>query len=160
MPAPNVNVPRLLPVPPVLDEARPTVITSTNAFTVPPVKSLVPWQLVVPLLDSPSAAGKRAAFQVYPRGTNATGPMLGHAVRTDRWRYVEWRKADESVVARELYDMQHDPDETVNLSDNEKNAHTIEDHGRLLAERLAVKPPPGLTLLGRGRASGVKRAGR
>ncbi len=115
---------------------------------------------LVPLLDSPSAAGKRAAFQVYPRGTNATGPMLGHAVRTDRWRYVEWRKADESVVARDLYDMQHDPDETVNLSDNEKNAHTIEDHGRLLAERLAVEPPPGLTLLGRGRASGVKRAGR
>ena len=43
--------------------------------------------------------------------------------------------------------MEHDPDETVNLSDDEKYAHTIEEHARLLADRLAAEPPRGLKLL-------------
>jgi iduronate 2-sulfatase len=102
---------------------------------------------LVGLMDAPESAGKRAAFQVYPRRTNETGPMLGHAVRTDRWRYVEWRKADESVAARELYDMERDAGETVNVAGDDKHAEIIEEHAKLVAERLAVVPPPGVRLV-------------
>ncbi len=102
---------------------------------------------LVPLIDAPGSAGKRAAFQVYPRRTEETGPLLGHAVRTDRWRYVEWRKADESVAARELYDMEQDPGETANLASGEKHTDIIEEHAKLLATRLAVESPQGLKLL-------------
>jgi iduronate 2-sulfatase len=101
---------------------------------------------LVPLLDAPRSTGKRAAFQVYPRRTNETGPLLGHAVRTDDWRYVEWRRADQSVVARELYDMQRDPGETTNLAAR-AHADILDEHARLLGERLAVKAPADLKLL-------------
>jgi iduronate 2-sulfatase len=68
-------------------------------------------------------------------------------VRTARWRYVEWRKEDESVVARELYDMDRDPGETANLAGGEQQAGIIDQHAQLLAHRLAAKAPDGLTLL-------------
>ena len=42
---------------------------------------------------------------------------MGYAVRTDRYRYVEWRKRDGAeVVARELYDHQTDPNEDRNVA--------------------------------------------
>lgn len=97
---------------------------------------------LVPLLDAPDRPGKAAVFQVYPRG-----PRLGHAVRTDGWRYVEWRSADGTPVARELYDMRNDPGETVNLAEQPEYAAEIARHEALLRERLAVPPPPGLKLL-------------
>jgi iduronate 2-sulfatase len=102
---------------------------------------------LVPLIDAPASPGKYAAFQVYPRRTDELGPLLGHAVRTDRWRYVEWRKSDESVAARELYDIEHDPGETANVADNEKHRDIIAQHAKLLAEHLAVEPPKGVKLL-------------
>jgi iduronate 2-sulfatase len=102
---------------------------------------------LVALIDAPNTPGKRAAFQVYPRRTNETGPLLGHAVRTDRWRYVEWRKSDESVAARELYDMERDAGETKNLAGSAEVGEIVKEHARLLAERLAVEVPAGLTLL-------------
>jgi iduronate 2-sulfatase len=102
---------------------------------------------LAPLLDSPDAGGKRAAFQVYPRQTPATGPMLGHAVRSDRWRYVEWRTADQSVAARELYDMEKDADETVNLAGKAEFAAAVREHADMLTERLGAIPPAGLRLV-------------
>lgn len=102
---------------------------------------------LVPLMNDPNSAGKAAAFQVYPRRTPQTGPLLGHAVRTDHWRYVEWRKANESVAARELYDLQDDPGETVNLAAKPEQAAVVAEHSKLLAARLAKQPPKGLKLL-------------
>ena len=105
--------------------------------------SLVPW------LTAPDRATKTAAFQVYPRGSKETGPLLGHAVRTDRWRYVEWRKKDGTVAARELYDLRDDAGETVNLAGKPENEATIREHGALLQQRLSAAPPIGLTMLPR-----------
>ena len=37
---------------------------------------------------------------------------MGYAMRTDRYRYVEWRDVTKAqIVATELYDHQHDPNE-------------------------------------------------
>ena len=106
---------------------------------------------LVPLLENPEGTVKQAAFQVYPRSTPETGPLLGQAVRTDRWRYVEWQKADGTIAARELYDMQNDPGETVNLADKPEHAATVTEHSSLLAKRLAESPPAGLKLLDRSK---------
>lgn len=53
---------------------------------------------------------------------------MGYTVRTDRYRYTAWvRRQDQEVVARELYDMQSDPDETVNIADDARQAETVRE---------------------------------
>lgn len=102
---------------------------------------------LVASLDAPAADGKPAAFQVFPRGTRETGPLLGHAVRTARWRYVEWQKRDGTAAARELYDMQDDAGETVNIADRPEQAEVVKTHSELLKARLAQPVPAGLRLI-------------
>ncbi len=88
-----------------------------------------------PLLDDPKRPWKAAAFSQYPRGGKETVPLMGYAIRTDRYRYVEWRKRDGTeVVARELYDHRTDPDEDVNVAGDAANEEVVEK----LAERLAA----------------------
>jgi iduronate 2-sulfatase len=64
-------------------------------------------------LRDPSAEGETVAFHVYPRGER-----LGRAVRTARYRLVEWKKpgAPAETAELELYDYQADPQETKNLA--------------------------------------------
>ncbi|MBL8865628.1 MAG: sulfatase [Planctomycetia bacterium] len=69
------------------------------------------------LLDDPNAKGKTAAFSQYPRGSKETGPLMGYAMKTDRYRYVEWRdRKTGEVKAKELYDHEVDPNEDVNIA--------------------------------------------
>jgi iduronate 2-sulfatase len=101
-------------------------------------------------------AGSRAhevAFQVYPRSAQEHGAMLGQAVRTDGWRYVEWQKKDGSIAARELYDMQSDPDETVNVAAKTDLAAVVSEHSKLIADQLALPDPAGLELRNPNRAA-------
>lgn len=68
-----------------------------------------------PLLDDPHLPGKHAAFSQYPRKN-----VMGYAVRTDRYRYVEWRdRATGEIMARELYDHEKDSPENVNIAEKE-----------------------------------------
>ncbi|MBN2580964.1 MAG: sulfatase [Pirellulales bacterium] len=75
-----------------------------------------------PLLSDPDRPGKEAVFSQYPRARKghrhrSHGDIMGYAVRTDRYRYVEWREwKTGKAVARELYDHQKDPDETRNVA--------------------------------------------
>jgi iduronate 2-sulfatase len=101
---------------------------------------------LVPIMNAPKL-DRKAAFQVYPRGSKETGPLLGHAVRTDRWRYVEWQKADGSTAARELYDLQDDPQEAVNLADKPDKSEVVKEHAGLLKARLEKPAPAGLKLV-------------
>ena len=101
---------------------------------------------LVPLLDDPDRPTSKPAFQVYPRRDKNLGPLLGHAVRSDRWRYVDWRQADGGVAARELYDLRDDPHETVNVAGDATRETVVAEHAALLAARLAVPPPTGLEL--------------
>ena len=63
-----------------------------------------------PLLANPDLPWKAAAFSQYPRGN-----VMGYAVRTERYRYIEWRdRNSQAVQARELYDHATDAQENVN----------------------------------------------
>jgi arylsulfatase A-like enzyme len=97
-----------------------------------------------PLLDDPKKPWKAAAFSQYPRGGGpGVGPLMGYAVRTDRYRYVEWRKKEGGeVVARELYDHQMDPEESVNVADEAANKAVVEKLAKQLAAGWKDNAPP------------------
>jgi iduronate 2-sulfatase len=65
------------------------------------------------VLKNPASETKDSIFHVYPRGNR-----IGRAVRTTRYRLVEWKRpgapADRAVL--ELYDYETDPDERKNLA--------------------------------------------
>ena len=77
-----------------------------------------------PLLKNPQQAWKGAVFSQFPRGSqDDSGELswedkqyMGYSMRTDRYRYTQWVRWDnQEVVARELYDHQVDPKETINM---------------------------------------------
>ena len=76
---------------------------------------------LVPVLKQPSTTGKEAVFHVYPRNRRGDGEILGRAVRTDRYRLVEWKKpgAASDAAELELYDYEADPLETKNLASSQ-----------------------------------------
>jgi len=82
---------------------------------------------MVPLLEDPDMHWKSAAFSQFLLGR--FGPpetrqheRMGYAIRTERYRYVEWFSWDKKLklkgklLDRELFDHQHDPMETINLA--------------------------------------------
>ena len=73
---------------------------------------------LMPLLDRPSAPWKRAAFSQFRKTINGVSCM-GYTMRTDKYRYTEWRKRSDlaDVVARELYDHCENHDENENVVD-------------------------------------------
>ncbi len=66
---------------------------------------------LTPVMAQPGRQWKPAAFSQYPRGK-----VMGHSMRTDRWRYTRWvdRKSGD-ILAEELYDHQTDPGESRNV---------------------------------------------
>jgi len=63
-------------------------------------------------------ANREFAYTITRNGKSAS-------LRTKRWRYTRWGEEAESVN-EELYDHQNDPEEHVNLVDDEGNADTLE----------------------------------
>jgi arylsulfatase A-like enzyme len=69
----------------------------------------------VPILRDPTQPGKAVAISQHPHPSYTPATHMGYALRTDRYRYVEWRDIHTGVVTdRELYDEETDPMETVN----------------------------------------------
>ena len=66
---------------------------------------------LVPVLRNPNARVRDHAYHAYPRGGK-----LGRAIRTQRYRLVEWKKHSDpgAGVDYELYDYKTDPWETQN----------------------------------------------
>ncbi len=71
----------------------------------------------LPVVEDPNRAWKSAAFSQYPRQGKK---VMGYSMRTDRWRYTEWREG-ENVIARELYDEKEDAGETVNVAESKSD---------------------------------------
>lgn len=67
---------------------------------------------LVPVLKDPQARIRDHAFHCFPKQT------LGRAIRTERYRLVEWKKptAAPDTAELELYDYEADPLETKNLA--------------------------------------------
>jgi len=84
---------------------------------------------LVPLMQNPGRPWKKAAFsQEHSRRKG----IMGYTMRTDRYRYTEWLSPEKTLVARELYDHDRDPDENVNLAVRTENAALVEALSRQL----------------------------
>jgi len=67
---------------------------------------------LVPVLRDPAARVDDHVYHCFPRGE-----VMGRAIRTERYRLVEWKKigAPATEAQYELYDYQADPEEHRNL---------------------------------------------
>ena len=91
---------------------------------------------LVGLMRGENSPDNPAAVSQYMRAKAKEGRLMGWAIRTPRYRYVEWRKISYEgndyvpsgeVVGRELYDYIVDPKERRNLA-------ASMEHGSVLAE--------------------------
>ena len=89
---------------------------------------------MMPLLKNPERDWKRAAFNQIPRPYLAGQDWehMGYSMRTDRFRYTEWRTRTDEVAARELYDFRIAPTETANLAARPEHRALIEKLSRQL----------------------------
>lgn len=84
-----------------------------------------------PLLENPKQEWKKAAFSWVPR------PLNGRAVRSKQFKYAEYRAttalpAEEEPIAVELYDLETDPYEQVNLAGRPAYAKIEAEHKKML----------------------------
>ena len=89
----------------------------------------------VTALKDPAATTKEAVLHVFPRNQ-----LIGRAVRTDRYRLVEWKKPGESAdtAVLELYDYETDPLESENLA--EEQPAVVAKLRAILAKQPEAKP--------------------
>jgi iduronate 2-sulfatase len=94
----------------------------------------------VETLKNPSKDTKSAIFHVFPRSPAGQGELIGRAVRTARYRLVEWKpaggKAESAVI--ELYDYLEDAGETKNLAASKPEI--VKDLRAILARQPEAKP--------------------
>jgi iduronate 2-sulfatase len=79
----------------------------------------------VPLLREPDLKWKNAAFTTYRKPLPDMGTGFGRAMRTDRYRFVEWSGPKSSRKVYELYEEQADPLEKTNLAVLPDNAGLV-----------------------------------
>lgn len=127
-----------------LTESADIYPTLVDLAGLPAPQKTVPQRLdgmsLVPVLKDPSARVREFAYHAYPKR------LLGRAIRTERYRMVEWRSFDGSddSLQFELYDYQNDPLETENLA--AKQPSVVESLRQNLAGREFV-PRNGKALL-------------
>lgn len=94
---------------------------------------------LVPLLKDPDRSGKKAVFHAYPRSPQGRN-LIGRAVRTERYRLVEWKPAggDPADADLELYDYQEDPLERRNLAGERSEA--LGELRAILADQPEARP--------------------
>lgn len=77
---------------------------------------------LVPLLEDPETdLVDRPAFTQVNRKDRDGTPVTGYSLRTPAYRYNEWWTRDENdpqLIGTELYDLERDPSEEVNLADD------------------------------------------
>jgi len=100
------------------------------------------------VLREPDRPWKTAVISQFPRMRNGNrhrghGEIMGYAMRTARYRYVEWREwKTGKVEARELYDHQGDAHEMLNLAGDETHAPTLKKLAGELSRSWNHEIPP------------------
>jgi iduronate 2-sulfatase len=95
-----------------------------------------------PNIDDPRLPGREAALTQSPSPPYARDwTAMAYALRTDRYRYVEWRERHSGeILARELYDHSVDPAESRNLVDDPGHRAALEEIGELAARSYHYDP--------------------
>jgi len=93
---------------------------------------------LAPLLRGTADQVKDAVFSQFPR-KHAGCDYIGYAVRTERYRYVEWwDRGTGKIAARELYDHESDAEENQNIAEVAANADTVAELSARLARQFDV----------------------
>jgi iduronate 2-sulfatase len=89
---------------------------------------------MLPLLERPDRPWKKAAFSQFPRPypPRDDWTAMGYTMRTPRYRYTEWFDRKKTLLARELYDYEIAPTETVNLANRAERVALREKFSRQL----------------------------
>ena len=77
-----------------------------------------------PLIEDPDRSWKAGAFSQFPSASNT---HMGRAIRTNRYRYIQWAPLDDpgKIEAEELYDHASDPQENINLANRLENERVL-----------------------------------
>jgi len=91
---------------------------------------------MVPVLEDPEARVRDHAYHAYPR---KGGQLIGCAIRTQRYRMVEWINVEDPEAEKvyELYDYREDPLETRNYADS--RPEVLEEMKAILARHPKAK---------------------
>ncbi|MCB1224411.1 MAG: sulfatase [Verrucomicrobiales bacterium] len=99
---------------------------------------------LAPVVKDPTARVQDAAFTQHQQpfyGKESDWKGWGYSVRTDRWRYTEWRDIKTGqVMDRELYDHQTDPTETRNLAADPSLGETLQTLAQRLQQPFGAAP--------------------
>jgi iduronate 2-sulfatase len=95
---------------------------------------------LLPVLKDPSRGVKQAALTQHPRPAYynrepaRTPAAMGYSIRTDRFRFTQWRDWKLGVtLASELYDYSSDPDETKNVAGEAAYASAVKESAAIVA---------------------------
>jgi iduronate 2-sulfatase len=89
-----------------------------------------------PMLTDADAKGKQVAISTM---VSTRTKLIGHSVRTDAFRYIEW---NEGRGGEQLYDLRTDPDELHNLADKPAQAGRMTRMRQRLAAHLKTVSAP------------------
>lgn len=96
----------------------------------------------VPLIDNPNREWKSAAFSQFHRRPKVSADgnrYMGYSINTKEYHYIEWYSWDHKMGTkgelknRELFDSKKDPNETVNIAQEQKMRPVVEDLSQQLA---------------------------
>ena len=100
---------------------------------------------LVPVLKDPAASVKDAAFTQHQQpfyGKESDWKAYGYSVRTDRWRYTEWRDIKTGqVMDRELYDHNADPTEARNVAGMSEHQQVVQELSQRIATQFGAASP-------------------
>jgi iduronate 2-sulfatase len=118
-------------------------ITELAGLSAPSVSQKLDGASVARLLrEGPASMTREAIYHAYPRNVAARGgTLIGRAVRSERYRLVEWKApgAPPETADLELYDYKSDPEETRNKAADEPSVVAML-RARLAAQGEAKAP--------------------
>lgn len=98
-----------------------------------------------PVIQDPATVIKDAAFTQHQRpfyGPPSKWIAWGYSIRTERWRYTEWREIKTGkVMDRELYDHPSDPTETRNLAGMSEHRQAVQKLSQRIAAQFGATNP-------------------